>query len=87
MQFTHVEEIKKTEVTILATTHNGAKNFNEWSDALITLKPKVERYFRKHPRPCFATFTLTGIINTPKIFTEDQTTRRRRPKEMDRVED
>jgi hypothetical protein len=48
VRFTHVEDIEKTEIAILATANNNSPT-NEWVDALIQGKVGIERYFRKHP--------------------------------------
>lgn len=81
MLFTHVETIKKTDVAILATAHNSAQDVDEWVDGLITGKAEIERFFKKFPRPSFATFNRQGKINSKKTITPDRTTRRNRPRE------
>jgi len=82
MQFTHVEQIKTTEIAILATAHNNAPDFGEWVEALILGKATIERYFKKCARPCFATINRQGNLTIPRVFTPDCSTRRNRPKEI-----
>lgn len=57
---THQEEIKRTEVTILATAHNSLESQDEWVVALINLKTRVFREFKKRERPWFGTFSRTA---------------------------
>ena len=68
MKNTHREEIKRTEVTILATAHNSSEDQDEWVAALINLKSRVLREFKKCERPWFATFSRRArlTINTIK---------------------
>jgi hypothetical protein len=80
---THVEEIKKNpNVTILATAHNSAtpEEHRAWLEALIRLKPRILRLYKKQPRPWFATFSREGNITSIKTITEQHTTRRTRKK-------
>jgi uncharacterized protein with PIN domain len=71
MKNTHREEIKKSEVAILATAHNSSENQDEWVVALINLKSRILRGFRNRERPWFATFSRTAklTINTIKSST------------------
>jgi uncharacterized protein with PIN domain len=66
MKNTHREEIKRTEVAILATAHNSAEDQDEWVVALINLKSRIQREFKNRERPWFATFSRTAklTINT-----------------------
>lgn len=64
MKNTHREEIRKTEIAILATAHNSAASQDEWVAALINLKSSILREFKKRERPWFATFTRTARIST-----------------------
>jgi predicted nuclease of predicted toxin-antitoxin system len=82
MRFTHVEEIKNTEIAILATANNNSPT-NEWVDALIQGKVGIERYFRKHPRPSFATFNRSGNITSAVTIGPERYTRRSRPREQE----
>jgi uncharacterized protein with PIN domain len=68
MRNLHREEIRKSEVAILATAHNSAEDQDEWVAALINLKSRILREFRKRERPWFATFSRTAVltINTIK---------------------
>ena len=86
MLATHVEIIKETEVAILATAHNSAEDVGEWVDALILGKARFERYFKKHPRPSFATFNRQGQFGTVKTVSPDSRTRRNQPREAEQRE-
>lgn len=68
MKSTHREEIKRTEVAILATAHNSLEDPDEWVVALINLKTRILREFKKRERPWFGTFgrRATLKINTIK---------------------
>jgi len=68
MKNTHREEIKKTEIAILATAHNSAEDQDEWVVAMINLKSRILREFKNRERPWFATFSRTAklTINTIK---------------------
>jgi hypothetical protein len=57
MKNTHRGEIKRTEVAILATAHNSAEDPDEWVAALINLKSRILREFKKRERPWFGTFS------------------------------
>ena len=85
MRLTHLEVIKKTEVTILATAHNNAENMDEWVEGLIQAKPKIERHFKKTPRPWCGTFSRNGDVKI-KPISMTATTRRKRPREMEAPE-
>jgi len=82
MHKTHTELIKTTQVTILATAHNSAGNIEPWVKALIRAKAKIERHFKKHERPWFATFTRNGDVHITTIGPE-KVCRRNRPKEIE----
>jgi hypothetical protein len=75
---THVEEIKRTDIAILATAHN-TDDMDEWVEGLIRAKVEIERKFKKHPRPWFAQFNRQGKITTIRTLTEASYTRRSRP--------
>ena len=84
MRKTHVEEIKKcSNLAILATAHNSVANIDEWVDGLIKAKAKVERAFKKHHRPWYATYNRGGQLSPPKTITEEHKTRRVRQKEKE----
>lgn len=67
MKNMHREEIRKSEVAILATSHNSAEDDGEWVAAMINLKPRILREFRKHDRPWFATFSRTARLRIETI--------------------
>lgn len=80
---THVEEIKRNpDVMILATARNSATpdEHRAWLEAVIRLKPRILRMYKKEPRPWFATFSREGRITSCKTITEQHTTRRTRKK-------
>jgi len=68
MKNMHREEIRKSEVAILATAHNKAEDQDEWVAALINLKARILREFKKRQRPWFGTFSRTAnmVIKTIK---------------------
>lgn len=67
MKNTHREEIKKTEVAILATAHNSAEDQDEWVVAIINLKSRILREFKNRERPWFATFSRTAKLTIATI--------------------
>jgi hypothetical protein len=80
---THVEEIKQNpNVTILATSHNCTtpEEYDVYLAAVIKLKSRILRMYKKEPRPWFATFSREGRITSFKVITSDHKTRRTRPK-------
>ncbi|MGH9600184.1 MAG: DUF5615 family PIN-like protein [Terracidiphilus sp.] len=68
MKNLHREEIRKSEVAILATAHNSCEDQDEWVAAIINLKGRILREFRKKERPWFGVFSraATLTINTIK---------------------
>lgn len=67
MKNTHWEEIKKTEVAILATSHNSAESDDPWIVALINLKTRILREFKNRERPWFATFSRNAKLTIQTI--------------------
>lgn len=67
MKNTHREEIKKTEVAILATAHNSAEDQDGWVVAIINLKSRILREFKNRERPWFATFSRTAKLTIATI--------------------
>ena len=67
MKNMHREEIRKSEVAILATAHNSAENQDEWIVAIINLKARILREFKNRERPWFATFSRTATIKIQTI--------------------
>lgn len=67
MKNTHRQEIKRTEVAILATAHNSLENEDEWVVAIINLKSRILREFKKRERPWFATFSRTANLTISTI--------------------
>lgn len=79
---THLEEIKKNPRScILATAHNSADDTREWVESLIMGRAAFERYWKKHERPCFATFNRQGQIGSRRVIRKTDRTRRNRPRE------
>ncbi|MFZ3277385.1 MAG: DUF5615 family PIN-like protein [Candidatus Sulfotelmatobacter sp.] len=67
MKNTHRGEIKKAEVAILATAHNSLEDQDEWVAALINLKTRILREFKKRERPWFGTFSRTANLTITTI--------------------
>jgi uncharacterized protein with PIN domain len=67
MKNTHREEIKRSEVAIIATAHNSAESDDEWVAAIINLKGRILREFRKHERPWFGIVTRTASLRLETI--------------------
>ena len=67
MKNTHRREIRKTEVAILATAHNSLEDQDEWVAALINLKSRILREFKKRERPWFGTFSRTANLTIATI--------------------
>jgi hypothetical protein len=67
MKHLHRQEIRKTDVAILATANNSAMNEDEWLVAIINLKARILREFKKHERPWFATFSRSAVMQIETI--------------------
>jgi len=67
MKSTHREEIKRTDVAILATAHNSSENQDEWVAALINLKSRILREFKKRERPWCGTFSRTANLTIATV--------------------
>ncbi len=63
----HRTEIQKTGIAILATAHNSAKDQDEWVAAIINLKSRILREYRRHERPWFGTFSRTANLKIETI--------------------
>lgn len=84
IRYTHVEEIKKTTIGIIATESNRSPlGIGIWVDALIKAKPEIERKYKKHPRPWCARLSRAGKLTCLETITPDKSTRRFRPNEKD----
>ncbi len=68
MKHMHTEEIKRTEIAVLATAHNSCEDQDEWVAALINLKSRILREFKKRQRPWFGVFSR-GCTLTIKTLT------------------
>jgi predicted nuclease of predicted toxin-antitoxin system len=64
MKNLHREDIRKSDVAILATANNSAESDDEWVVAIINLKPRILREFKKRERPWFATFSRAARISS-----------------------
>lgn len=80
MEYTHIEEIKVSEVAILATTNNN-HSVDAWVSALVKAKAKIARMFRDQERPYFSRISRDGNITKAVTITADRTSRRQRPQE------
>jgi uncharacterized protein with PIN domain len=67
MKNMHRQEIKRTEVAILATAHNSSVDQDVWVIAIINLKSRILREFKKRERPWFATFSRTGNLKIETV--------------------
>jgi predicted nuclease of predicted toxin-antitoxin system len=67
MKNTHYEEIRRTEIAILATANNKAGSDDEWVVALINLKTRILREFKKRQRPWFATFSRAANMKIETV--------------------
>jgi predicted nuclease of predicted toxin-antitoxin system len=67
MKNTHREEIQRSEVAILATAHNSAASEDDWVVALINLKSRILREFKKRERPWFGTFSRSANLTITTI--------------------
>lgn len=67
MKNLHREEIRKSEVAILATAHNSAEDDGDWVAAIVNLKARILREFCKRERPWFATFSRTANLEIKTI--------------------
>jgi len=67
MKNLHREEIRKSQVAILATAHNNKCDPDEWVAAIINLKPRILREFKKRERPWFATFSRKATLTIQTI--------------------
>ena len=67
MKNMHHEEIRKTDIAILATANNSAKDQDEWVAAIINLKGRILREFKKHERPWFAIFSRSALLRIETI--------------------
>ncbi len=82
IRYTHVEEIKKTTIAIIATESNRSPaGMGIWVEALIAAKADIERKLRKFQKPWFARLSRKGKICCVTI-TPQMTTRRKRPREQ-----
>jgi uncharacterized protein with PIN domain len=67
MKSFHREEIRKSDIAILATAHNSAKDQDEWVVAIINLKSRILREFKKRERPWFATVSRAAIMRIETV--------------------
>lgn len=82
MRWTHLEEIKKTTIGVIATESNKSPTgMGVWVQALITAKSQIERKVKRYPRPWFAHLSRLGRINKIETITPEMKSRRTRPRE------
>ena len=67
MKNLHREDIRKTDVSILATANNKKCDQDEWVAAIINLKSRILREFKNRERPWFATFSRNAILKIETI--------------------
>jgi hypothetical protein len=85
IRYTHVEEIKKTTIAIVATESNRSPaGVAVWVEALIKTKADIERKLEKYPLPWSARLSRTGKLTRLETITSEMT-RRNRPKEKSRI--
>ena len=63
MKRLHREDIRRSEVAIVATANNKGAEQSEWVRAIITQKSRLLREFKKLERPWFAIVTRGGAIS------------------------
>ena len=63
----HRTEIRKSDVAILATAHNSARDQDEWVVAIINLKSRLLREFKNRERPWFATVSRAASLKIETI--------------------
>lgn len=80
MEFTHTDEIKASEVAILATANNNHP-VSVWVSAIVKARAAVERTFKKQQRPYFSRISKEGHITQTRTVTPNRTSKRYRPKE------
>jgi hypothetical protein len=81
IRYTHVDEIKKTTIAIIATESNrSSTGMAVWVEALIKAKPDIERKLKKFQRPWCARLSRVGKLNGVETITPEMITRRIRPK-------
>lgn len=80
MEYTHTEEIARTDIGILATANNNDP-IKVWVDAIRRATPKIERAFRKQPRPYFSKISRDGNLTRLVTIGGDRHSRRSRPQE------
>jgi hypothetical protein len=82
MRHTHVEDIKKTDIAIVATESCDKYAPEQWVDAFIAAKAEIRRRIRKFRRPWFAHLMITGRLRKIETITAEMGTRRKRPREQ-----
>jgi len=61
MELAHTEEIRRSEVAILAMTSNS-QPLAVWINAIVKAKAKIERDFKKRQRPYFSRISPEAVI-------------------------
>jgi predicted nuclease of predicted toxin-antitoxin system len=70
MEFAHTEEIRRSDVAILAMTSNN-QPIAVWISAIVKARAKIERDFKKRQRPYFSRISPEGTITKSQTITED----------------
>jgi hypothetical protein len=81
MKKTHLEELKRSDIGVVATASN-TDGVDVWVNALGLAKSRILRDFKKCERPYFSILQKSGKITTD-IISSDWTNRRTRPQEKD----
>jgi hypothetical protein len=81
IRFTHVEDIKRTDIAIIATESCDKYPPATWVAALILGKAKILSAVKRHPRPWFAHISTKGELRAIETITTEMITRRDRPME------
>ena len=82
MKNTFVEELKKTDIGVLATANNSEGD-DIWVKRISQNKAKILSHFKKQERPYFSIIQRSGAI-TVETIKADRTTRRTRPGEHEK---
>jgi uncharacterized protein with PIN domain len=67
MKSLHKQEIRKSQIAILATANNNNCDPDEWVAAIINLKSRILREFKKRERPWFATFSRNATLTIETV--------------------
>lgn len=80
MKRTFAEELKATDIGVIATTNNQ-DGVEVWINALKLAKAQILKDFKKQERPYFSIILKNGHLNTENLM--NRRTRRTRPNEKE----